>query len=354
MLKYSAILLLVLASVYVSGCQKLPASQAKYIDTQLHLDGQYRSVTGEITSDYLSAAAFAVARMDTYSVTRSILMPTPQKSIDQPGHYADDVLLPVIEHYPDRFIFVAGGGTLNPFIQAHKDDVMTDSLRNTFTAMAYELIVQGAQGFGEIAALHLSLHVEHPYMEVAPDHELLLLLVDIAAEADVPLHLHMQAVENDMITPSIVLQNSNENPAVLQANIAAFERLLDHNPKATIVWQHAGWDVTGNKTPELLNGLLQRHPNLYLSIRVAAQEPFSVLETRPLDENEIIRSEWRDLISAYPDRFMIGADEFSGIPGSTTKRSQSLSTTIHFVEQLPETVQQQVGYANAAELYGID
>jgi len=52
------------------------------------------------------------------------------------------------------------------------------------------------------------------------------------------------------------------NPASLHENITAFRRLLDHNPRARIVWVHAGWDLTGERTVALMRSLLEAHRNL--------------------------------------------------------------------------------------------
>ena len=50
---------------------------------------------------------------------------------------------------------------------------------------------------------------------------------------------------------------SPPNPPRLHANIAAFERLLAHNPRAKIIWDHAGWDNTGYRTADLCRRLLK-------------------------------------------------------------------------------------------------
>src|SRR5260370_38218503 len=80
-----------------------------------------------------------------------------------------------------------------------------------------------------------------------------------------PIELHMEAITRDMPFPNAELAGP-PNPANLKENISAFERLLDHNPQARIVWIHAGWDFTGERTVPLTRRLLEKHPNLYMSV----------------------------------------------------------------------------------------
>ena len=98
-----------------------------------------------------------------------------------------------------------------------------------------------------------------------PDHPLYLLLADLAAEHNVPIDIHMEAVPQDMPLPPDL--KSPPNAARLHANIAAFERFLAHNPRAKVIWAHLGSDFTGFRTVELDRRLLQTHPNLYMEIK---------------------------------------------------------------------------------------
>jgi len=69
----------------------------------------------------------------------------------------------------------------------------------------------------------------------------------------------------DMSFP--VYRPRGPNPDPIFANIAQFERLLDHNPQAHIAWLHAGWDLTGERTLALMRRLLKEHDNPMMSIK---------------------------------------------------------------------------------------
>src|SRR5207248_7902490 len=109
-------------------------------------------------------------------------------------------------------------------------------VQNKFRQRAEEMLRQGATGFGEMTAEHFDGAT--PYQYAPPDHPLFLLLADVAAQHSVPISLHMEAVVRNMPLPSGL--KSPPNPPQLHENITAFERLLNHNRRAIIVWAHAG------------------------------------------------------------------------------------------------------------------
>jgi predicted TIM-barrel fold metal-dependent hydrolase len=193
-------------------------------------------------------------------------------------------------------------------------------------------------------------------MQAAPDHPLFLLLADIAARHQLPIDLHMEAVPEKMETPAGFRRLNRNNPPFLEPNIAALERLLAHNRKATIVWQHAGWDNTGQATPQLFRRLLKSHSNLVLALRIEERQLTvggTPMANRIVDTKGAIRSEWLELLKDFPDRFMIGSDEFIGIPGRTPRRPQSFDETWPLLEQLGGRLAAKIAAKNARRVYGL-
>src|SRR2546421_10470580 len=92
----------------------------------------------------------------------------------------------------------------------------------------------------------------------------MLLLADIAAEHNVPIDLHMEALPQTIPTPAAY---GPPNPQALHGNIAPFERLLSHNPRAKIVWAHAGADNIRYGTPTPSRRLVQAHPHRYMELK---------------------------------------------------------------------------------------
>lgn len=312
------------------------------IDIHNHLEGLIESA-GE---DFEGAAERAANAMINHGIRKMIVMPPPRPS-DEHASYPYDLLLPVLGLYPDQFDFFAGGGTLNVMIlEAVEAGVTGPELTARFEEKAEEIFVAGAIGYGEMGALHLSLRDNHPFFEAPPNHELFLLLADIAAENNAPIDIHMEAVAEDMDIPENLA--SSLNPSRLTANIGQFEELLNHNRDAIIIWSHAGWDNTGHRTVELQDDLLGRHPNLYMSLKVSVDNQS---DNSVLDETGEIRSGWLALLQKYPDRFMTGSDQFYVSPHASVDFPAGVEQTLAILPKLPEDLASKIGYENAEALF---
>ena len=135
------------------------------------------------------------------------------------------------------------------------------------------------------------------------------------------------------------------NPDTLKENISGLERLLDHAPEARIVWAHAGWDHTGERTVALMRRLLAAHPNLYMSIKLDPQGP---QRTSPWAADASIRPGWLAMLREYPDRFVIGSDQFFD------EGESRLDTVRRFIDALPADLARRIGHDNAVRLYHLD
>ncbi len=326
-----------------TGQSNVGAGLVSYIDTHAHLQGRYGGGT-----DYDGASEIALATMKNLAIQKSLIMAPPQPA-DLPGgtwDYSDFAY--IARNDPARFAFLGGGGTLNPLIQESiKSGTTTpDSI---FEEKASEILRADAVGFGELAAEHLSLREGHPYVSAPPDHPLFLLLADIASGHEVPIDLHMEAVARDIALPSRL--RSPPNPTILRENITAFERMLSHNREARIVWAHAGWDNTGHRTIALSRRLLETHSNLYMSIKIGED---SLQENRPLKPNGEIQPEWVDLIRSFPDRFVIGSDQFYVSPRSNMSFPSSSQGPRDILNQLPSDVAPKVAYENPVSIYRLN
>jgi len=213
-----------------------------------------------------------------------------------------------------------------------------------------KILAAGAAGFGEMSAEHFSFEAAHPYQSVAADHPLLLLLADIAAEQQVPIDIHMEALTEDMPMPKNDRLAAGNNPARLSANIPAFERLLAHNPQAKVIWAHAGWDNTGKRTVQLCDRLLEKHPNLYMSIKLGKG---AVEENNPWSESGEIKKEWLALLKKYSDRFVIGTDQFYVSARMPVKKERRVDTMRRFIDALPPDLAKKVAIDNPKALFKI-
>jgi predicted TIM-barrel fold metal-dependent hydrolase len=272
-----------------------------------------------------------------------ILFQISPDTFDHPGRYDSEIILSEVKKHPGRLAMTGGGGSLNAMImQSVANGDSGPEVRKKFQARAEELLKEGVIGFGEMTAEHFDGFT--PYQSAPPDHPLYLLLADLAAQHGVPIDIHMEAVPQDMPLPAGL--KSPPNAARLHSNIAAFEKLLSHNPGAKVIWAHLGSDFTGLRTVELDRRLLQAHPNLYMEVKT---DPDAHGLNYPLAADGKLKPDWLKLFTDFPDRFVIGSDQHYPEPKGADKRWQE---TILLFNQLPADVRKKIGTENVAHLYG--
>jgi len=305
--------------------------------------------------DFAGAVEGALAAMQEAAIRKMVLMPPPQVP-GMPGNHDYDHFVEIVKRYAPRLAFLGGGGRLNPMLQeAGQSREVDDGLRRVFEEKANEILRHGAAGFGEITAHHLSHMPGHPYESAPADHPLLFLLADIAGRSDAVIDFHFDAVAQETKAPSWLL--SPPNPQLFGANLAGFERLIERNRKAKIVWAHAGSDMLGFWTTDLSRRLLTKYPNLYMSLRMA---PGRAPQNHPLTRAKEIRPEWIRLLRDFPDRFVLGGDQFfpspslkgSG-PGLTFAQRAPIvrERTGWFLAALPPELYRKIAIENATRLY---
>lgn len=328
------------------------------VDTHAHLiPGGPGSVRADYKMSFVSSAQGAMREMDRLGYGLTLIMPPPQRH-DNWNRYDYQDFMEVIRKHPDRFAFLGGGALLNSLIlKAAETGAVSEEDRRLFVENAEMILRDGAVGFGEMAAEHFGIGrfaAFHPYESAPPDHELFLLLADIAARHDVPIDLHMELIPEDMPLPPRPGLKKPPNPDRIKANLEAFERLLAHNRQAKIVWSHAGWDITGTRNIPTMRRLLKRHPNLYMSLKLA--EKVGVPASRPLDANGQLKEPWLALLQEFADRFMIGTDAFHDggndwAASPHTPAAGLVDLPARLVSQLPPDLARKVGYENAQRLY---
>ncbi len=323
-------------------------SQGDWIDVHFHLIANNGDLEG-----FDEAARAALQIMDAERIRTIVVMSPPIL-----GANSDvESLANIAKKYGPRIVIFGGGETLNPMLQeAGKSPVVTEGVRRRFAETAQHIIASGAKGFGEISAHHVSLTPSHPYESVPADHPLLLLLADIAVQHDVPIDLHFDPVPADVARPASL---SSLNPAVLKENLGGFERLLAYNRKAKIVWAHAGSDPVGYFTPKLVRELLGRHSNLALSIRPTG--PYPGVMVHPM--TGAINAEWLAVLSAFPDRFVIGSDNFvvsTRFTGPDAASTFAAGAEVQrrgirrLLSHLPADLARRIGYENAVRIYRLN
>ncbi len=336
----------------------------RFVDTHMHLhplgldkamSGDRASRMGEPLNEVANLAIAAdnlVSRMDQQRLSQALVVVVPSSKSTPEVAYRNT--RDAVRKHPNRLRLMGGGAILGTMLADTAKNDVNEKIKEQFRQEAEKILNEGAAGFGEMISYHLCMTERHSFKYTAPNHPLFLLLADIAAERDVPIDVHMEAIEQTSPMPDRLLKVCSKNPANLSPMIPDFEDLLRHNRKAMIVWQHIGWDNTGQMRPVLLRQLLTDHPNLYLSLRV----PSKIIDNsgRPIpnritDSNMKIKTEWKKLIEDYQDRVMLGADEFIGPGQEKTILAASFETTWSLIDQLPEKLSEKIGWKNAERVY---
>ena len=314
------------------------------IDTHVHLESTPRH------TDFVGDAEDAIAQMNAHGIAMSFIMPPPEgPAVLSP--YDFDSLQFVVSKYPGRFAVMGGAGTLGRMILEIEPGKVSDEDRQKFSTLAKRIVDAGTAGFGEIGIEHFSLPAmgpKHPFEVTEADHPLLLLLTDIAAESRMPIDVHFDVIPTAMNLPPPL--KSPPNPARLEPNVPAFERLLAHNQNAAIVWAHVGGEPARTRTAELCRDLLAHHPNLYMSIRVERGLPDPTWALAP---DGTLKPAWRKLFLDFPDRFVLGSDSFYTDDPSTRRggKGDGLDNFQKLLAQLPPDVAQKLARENALRIY---
>jgi len=333
----------------------LKDAQGRFVLIETHSHLQVQSAGGG--SDFDGAIAKIGPELDQNAGRLAILMsqPFPTGTLD-----VSSVERGIYDRAKtSRYVPLGGGGSLNAIIQQNaKNATVSADVMKGFEALAEKHIALGAVGFGEIAVLHLSFSPQHPFEEVAADHPLWLLLAAVAARRDVPIDVHMDAMVEDGPTPPRNRQVSPLNPPTLKANVPGFERLLDHDRRARIVWAHTGSDRTGQVTIALYDRLMAAHPNLHLQLIHNVNDPpqFAQDPNNLVDARGQIRQGYVDLIRRYPDRIVVGGDSFFAAPGAGSAipgAGPNVSGLRAIVDKLPADVASKIAIENALRIYKI-
>jgi len=331
------------------GGRKKDREPVKWIDVHVHPNGGRGPI-----NDFPAAVQAAADVMDAHHISHMVLMPQPQVPALHPPAPIER-WIEEARKYPDRFVVMGGGGSLNQMIHVEgHDGHASEDLKKRFAARAEAIIELGAVGFGELSVLHLSLVQGHSFEDVPADHPLFLMLADITAKHDVVIDVHYDPVLKDMERPPYL---SDVNPPVLKRNIDGFERFLAHNRNAKISWAHAGSDNLGFWTAGFTGQMLAKHPNLYMSLRMSVGRS---KKNHPLTDNGIA-SDWMQTFKKYPDRFFLGGDQFfvppevGGAAAQFAKHAKNIRNRSNlFLSHLPPKLARAIGYENAMRVYKIN
>lgn len=190
------------------------------------------------------------------------------------------------QQHPSRFIPFVGNEPIRQFTSREGERAWTlqsaavvDYLAQLETALREKRY----KGIGELVANSVFSRSDKAAKYPA-DSPLMRRLWALSAQYDVPLSVHLDA------TPDSLEQ---------------MERLLASDRRGTWIWAHTGWLPVAN--PALLRRLLQAHPNLFCELS-GRESIRRIYRGDPIDNDRVLKPDWKALLEDFPDRFVIGTD----------------------------------------------
>lgn len=150
------------------------------------------------------------------------------------------------------------------------------------------------------------------------------------------LHLFAKDAGNPVFAELVRLAAAHELVLMIHGDPAVVRRAFALAPGVRVLWAHLGTEPR----PEILEGMLVRHPNLWIDT--------SVRDERIAPDGKL-RPEWRALFLRHPKRFLVAVDTFS------TNRWQHYEEVVGriraWTEPLPEAVKANLMHDNAMRLF---
>jgi hypothetical protein len=174
--------------------------------------------------------------------------------------------------------------------------------------------------YGGIGEVHLYRRTVGP-RATAP---VLRALLKLAAQRQLPVQVHVDEPELEVLAA-----------------------VATDYPTVRILWTHAG----GWSTPARVREVLERFPNVWADF--AARDPYryGAGAGRIVDDHGQLQPEWRSLVLAFPDRFMIGSD--TGRLADWERLADIMAFHRRWLAGLPPGVAERIAWRNAFAFLGL-
>lgn len=270
-----------------------------------------------------------IQAMDQAGIHFAVFIPVPNSSRSRRRAGSEELYLQLSKSFPDRVAAFYGGNEINAELREMAARSPSDDQRQRFSEQLERTLLQGYKGIGELAPRHIGWNPGQQEIDYPADHALMLAIADLATKLAIPMDVHLEATDK---------------------SIPHFERLLAHNPKTRIVWEHAGWSNTGLGTPDLIRRLMSKFPNLYSAIKYVNPDNLKPQAVKFVDGRRQLALGWKALFEDFPDRFMIGTDAKLG---DTDKSFPHVGTYREILAQLSPVTAVKIGSENARRVLGL-
>lgn len=149
-------------------------------------------------------------------------------------------------------------------------------------------------------------------------------------------HLNGKAAESAMVKKTVDFAVANDLYLHAHSDDEAVEILMQHNPRARIIWAHTGFGLSTDR----VEALLAKYPNLWgeLSYRSGIT-----------GDGGKLTPEWRALFERFPDRFLVGSDTW--VNERWASYGEIMAGYRNWLAQLPPDVAAKIAHGNARALF---
>jgi len=149
-------------------------------------------------------------------------------------------------------------------------------------------------------------------------------------------HLSGKAADTEWVKKTVDFAVEHDLYLHAHADDIAVEILMQHNPRARIIWAHTGFGLSTDRVAEMLS----KYPKLWgeLSYRSGI-----------VDGSGKLTAEWRTLFERFPDRFLLGSDTW--INERWERYGEIMAGYRAWLAQLPPKIAAQIANGNAKALF---
>jgi len=149
-------------------------------------------------------------------------------------------------------------------------------------------------------------------------------------------HLYGEDAGSDVMKRVVALAVERNLVLHAHADARAVEILFRHDPRARVLWAHAGFT-----TPDAVAAMMARYPNLWVETAIR----------HDIGPGGDLAEGWKAVFVKYQDRWMIGTDSY--VTSRWHRMPEILNETRAWLAKLPRDVAEKMAWRNGAKLFGV-
>lgn len=149
-------------------------------------------------------------------------------------------------------------------------------------------------------------------------------------------HVFGKNTDSAPIEQMIEIARQYQLPLHAHTDLEGMQILLKKAPDLAVIWAHGGGDVD----VKYLEQFLIQYPRFYIELS---------LREHMLDNEEMLTPQWRNLLTQYSQRFLLGSDTYK--PRRWAELEETVSETLQWLSQLPENIIADIARNNLKRLF---